>query len=85
MPSVSDPFKQFYGVGFEESSLAALSPLGMSSVIGIAHKRIKGLSRIVVNFFPLLCAGALCLVLNRQQPRENGLDAARSDFWMPTV
>jgi hypothetical protein len=49
--SNGDPFEQFNGVGFEQSSLAELSPLGMSSVIRIAHTRIRGLCGIVVNFF----------------------------------
>src|SRR6266704_817032 len=35
--SKGDPFKQFNGVGFEQSSLAKLSPLRMSGVIDIAH------------------------------------------------
>jgi hypothetical protein len=34
--SVGDPFKQFHGVGFEQGSLAELSPL-VSGVILIAH------------------------------------------------
>jgi len=33
MASKGDPFEQFHGVGFEQSSLAELSPLGVSSVI----------------------------------------------------
>jgi hypothetical protein len=36
---VRDPFKQFHGVGFEQSSLAELAPLGVSSVVtnNVAH------------------------------------------------
>ena len=36
--SVRDPFEQLRGVEFEQSSLAELSPLGMSGVIDIAHR-----------------------------------------------
>ena len=35
--SAGDPFEQFHGVEFEQSSLAKLSPLRMSGVIDIAH------------------------------------------------
>jgi hypothetical protein len=39
MASKGDPFEQFHGVGFEQSSLAEVPPLGMSSVItnNVAH------------------------------------------------
>jgi hypothetical protein len=35
--SVGDPLKQFDGVGFEQSSLAKLSPIGRKRVCNIAH------------------------------------------------
>jgi hypothetical protein len=40
---VGDPFEQFHGVGFEQSSLAELSPLGVSSVITTLREALSTL------------------------------------------
>ena len=46
MAGDGDPFEQFHGVGFEQSSLAELSPLGVSSVITTLREALSTLDSL---------------------------------------
>jgi len=49
MASKGDPFEQFHGVDFEQSSLAELSPLRMSSVVTDNVARVLLIERTRIN------------------------------------